>query len=44
MAETTSTRRPIGLIDVESERVNAFGERDRMLLENCAEALAELWG
>lgn len=38
-----ATRRPMGLIDVESERVNAFTEEDRDLLENCAEALTALW-
>lgn len=39
----SAARRPIGLIDVESERVNAFGEKDRSLLENCAQVLAALW-
>jgi len=38
-----TTGRPIGLIDVESERVNAFGEKDGSFLENCAEALTALW-
>lgn len=38
-----ATWRPIGLIDVESERVNAFSEEDRTFLENCAEALTALW-
>jgi L-methionine (R)-S-oxide reductase len=37
------TRRPIGLIDVESERVNAFGKEDRDLLESWAEVLVALW-
>jgi hypothetical protein len=36
-------RRIVRLIDVESERVNAFTEEDRDLLENCAEALTALW-
>jgi GAF domain-containing protein len=33
----------VGTIDVESERVNAFGERDRSFIEQCAAALAPLW-
>lgn len=30
-------------IDVESAKANAFGERDRRLLAECAEALKPLW-
>lgn len=33
----------IGTIDVESERVNAFSERDRQVLEECARAALPLW-
>ena len=33
----------IGLIDVESESLNAFGEADRAFLENRAELLSGLW-
>lgn len=32
-----------GTIDVESERVSAFGGEDVAFLEACAEALAPLW-
>jgi L-methionine (R)-S-oxide reductase len=32
-----------GLIDVESEYVDAFSEEDCALLERCAESLAPLW-
>jgi L-methionine (R)-S-oxide reductase len=34
----------VGLIDVESERPNAFGDRDKQLLDGCAAAIAPLWG
>ena len=33
----------VGLIDVESEKLNAFGDGDRQLLENCTQALISLW-
>jgi L-methionine (R)-S-oxide reductase len=33
----------VGLIDVESERPDAFGERDRQLLERCAAVIVPLW-
>jgi L-methionine (R)-S-oxide reductase len=33
----------VGLIDVESERANAFGESDKQLLECCAMAIVPLW-
>ncbi len=33
----------LGTIDVESERINAFTERDHTLLAASAEALARLW-
>jgi L-methionine (R)-S-oxide reductase len=33
----------VGLIDVESERANAFGESDKQLLELCAMAIVPLW-
>jgi L-methionine (R)-S-oxide reductase len=36
-------RRVIGLIDVESERPDAFGDRDRQLLERCASVILPLW-
>ncbi|OLC54949.1 MAG: hypothetical protein AUH85_10490 [Chloroflexi bacterium 13_1_40CM_4_68_4] len=32
-----------GLIDVESDRVNAFGERERSRLERAAAVLSPLW-
>jgi GAF domain-containing protein len=34
----------LGLIDVESERVNAFTDDDRAFLEECASVLASLYG
>jgi GAF domain-containing protein len=33
----------VGLIDVESERPDAFGSRDKHLLERCAAVIAPLW-
>jgi len=33
----------IGTIDVESEKANAFAERDRQILEQCARAALPLW-
>ena len=33
----------VGTIDVESEKVNAFGEEVQSVLEACAEALQPLW-
>ncbi|MDQ3997268.1 MAG: GAF domain-containing protein [Gemmatimonadota bacterium] len=33
----------VGLIDVESERPNDFGESDRQLLERCAAVIVPLW-
>jgi GAF domain-containing protein len=33
----------LGLIDVESERLNAFGDADRAFLEDCAMLAAGLW-
>jgi L-methionine (R)-S-oxide reductase len=33
----------VGTIDVESDRVNPFTERDRVLLSACAEVLSDLW-
>ena len=33
----------VGLIDVESERPDAFAERDRQLLEHCAAVITPLW-
>jgi hypothetical protein len=35
--------RAVGLLDVESEIANAFGEEDRRLLEECAALLRPLW-
>jgi putative methionine-R-sulfoxide reductase with GAF domain len=32
-----------GTIDVESDRVNAFNERDQHFIEACARALVGLW-
>ena len=34
---------PVGLIDVESERPQAFGEADERLLERCAALISPLW-
>jgi L-methionine (R)-S-oxide reductase len=34
---------PVGLIDVESESPQAFGEDDERLLEHCAALIAPLW-
>lgn len=36
-------RKVVGTIDVESERVDAFTEEDRAILERCATAAAELF-
>lgn len=36
--------RVAGLLDVESERIDAFSREDRRCLEECAAALAPLWG
>jgi L-methionine (R)-S-oxide reductase len=33
----------VGLIDVESERLDAFGECDQQLLERCAAVIDPLW-
>jgi L-methionine (R)-S-oxide reductase len=33
----------VGIIDVESERREAFGQRDKELLERCAELIVPLW-
>jgi L-methionine (R)-S-oxide reductase len=33
----------VGVIDVESERLHAFGDDDKRLLERCAAAIAPLW-
>ena len=33
----------VGLIDAESDRVNAFGDEDRDFLTCCAQCLAPLW-
>lgn len=38
-----ATGTPLGVIDVESERLNAFKDDDRAFLEACACALARLW-
>jgi putative methionine-R-sulfoxide reductase with GAF domain len=35
--------RVIGTVDVESERANAFSERDRQMIEHCAQAALPLW-
>src|SRR5688572_17500729 len=35
--------RIVGTIDVESDRVNAFGAEDEMFLRRCVEILASLW-
>jgi L-methionine (R)-S-oxide reductase len=34
---------PVGLIDVESERPNAFAAEDELLLERCAALISPLW-
>ena len=33
----------VGLIDVESDRVNAFSSADQAFLERCADALSSVW-
>ena len=33
----------VGIIDVESQRRKAFGDRDRQLLERCAALIVPLW-
>jgi len=39
----SATRAVLGLIDVESERLNAFADDDRGFLEKCASGLTCLW-
>ena len=39
----SSAGAPVGLIDVESERPQAFGEADERLLERCAALISPLW-
>jgi L-methionine (R)-S-oxide reductase len=34
---------PVGLVDLESERTNAFGAADERLLERCAALISPLW-
>jgi L-methionine (R)-S-oxide reductase len=34
---------PVGIIDVESEQPQAFGEADQRLLERCAAVISPLW-
>jgi L-methionine (R)-S-oxide reductase len=36
-------RKVVGLIDAESEKVDAFSEEDRVVLEFCAAAAAKLF-
>jgi L-methionine (R)-S-oxide reductase len=38
-----ATREVVGTIDVESERVNAFTDDDRALVEDCARAIVGFW-
>jgi len=38
-----ATGQVVGLLDVESDLVDAFGEEDRRCLEECAAALEPLW-
>ncbi len=38
-----ATREVVGTIDVESERVNAFTDDDRALVEDCARAIVAWW-
>ena len=38
-----SGNRVIGTIDVESEQANAFSDRDREMIEQCAQAALPLW-
>jgi GAF domain-containing protein len=35
--------RVIGTVDVESDRANAFSERDQQMIEHCAQAALPLW-
>ncbi len=37
------TGQALGVVDVESERLNAFTDDDRLFLERCASVLARLW-
>lgn len=39
-----ATRTALGVIDVESERLNAFSDEDRQFLEECAAVLVRLYG
>jgi uncharacterized Fe-S cluster protein YjdI/putative methionine-R-sulfoxide reductase with GAF domain len=38
-----STRAVVGSLDVASNRPDAFGNEDRELMEDCADAIVELW-
>jgi putative methionine-R-sulfoxide reductase with GAF domain len=38
-----SGERVIGTVDVESERANAFSDRDREMIDQCAQAALPLW-
>ena len=38
-----TTRVPVGVIDVESEQINAFNDWDRAFLEGCAALAVKLW-
>lgn len=40
----TTTGALVGTIDVESEDLNTFSEEDEIFLEDCAQAIAALWG
>ncbi len=39
-----ATRTALGVIDVESEQLNAFSDEDRQFLEECAAVLVRLYG
>ncbi len=39
----SATGAVLGVVDVESERLNAFTDDDRVLLEQCASVLPSLW-
>jgi len=38
-----ATRAVVATIDIESDRAGAFSEDDRMMIEDCASAIAPLW-
>jgi putative methionine-R-sulfoxide reductase with GAF domain len=43
LVRMASDARIVGLIDIESERIDAFSGANRAMIESCAGSLAPLW-